>query len=455
LRGGSFRGATSDTREEKIAAQIECCRSVERHIVRPYVDAGTRVSVFLTLYDSDVRDASALRELQRPFDGRVAAVTTLASKWAEQLLSTVAAIDALLQHCKSHADVFDAVVVTRFDMRFKADLRPMLGADLRAMDGVRFLWHEHGSSWRHAWSPTSDTVASATEVQIKQWATLTAKMVRSRQRTFVGRGWRRDLRTSDTLHAFGYGYTRCFLGALRLELMRDWKLTERTTRARHSSLSEEALAPKLLAEFPSNHWLHKMAWHVFQALGVDVRTAEWQHNRTSYPTIGYLVRNGAFSSNPCGSSCFLNPVYDFYPRGKWVVDSGICQRDSDFILDPSTGTLCCPSPDYCCPNSAYNCSAPGAVLFNAATANGGQPVPEKEILGGWRRHFWSIERHSDSSSLCHAARNEWNGGSIRPACFWAMDDDSIDVVHRVWSNAPPAPRLHDDDDTHLWAKGHH
>lgn len=86
------------------------------------------------------------------------------------------------------------------------------------------------------------------------------------------------------------------------------------------------------------------------------------------------------------------------PRGSWAVDSGVCQRLSDFVLDPTSKTLCCPSPDYCCPHAASNCSAgrtEGVTLFDLATANGGQPVEERHLVGGWRRHFWAIEKKQD------------------------------------------------------------
>lgn len=144
------------------------------------------------------------------------------------------------------------------------------------------------------------------------------------------------------------------------------------------------------------------------------------------------------------------------PRGSWVVDSGVCQRLSDFVLDPTSKTLCCPSPDYCCPHAASNCSAgrtEGVTLFDLATANGGQPVEERHLVGGWRRHFWAIEKKQDVGSLCSADQGQWNGGSRLPACFWAMNDASVARLRTVWNAAPPLThRPHDDDDTHQWSK---
>ena len=184
---------------------------------------------------------------------------------------------------------------------------------------------------------------------------------------------------------------------------------------------------------------------------------EWRTKRTALPMLGYLVE-GAFSSNPCGSDSYLNPLYDFLPRGNWVVEAGVCQRPSDFILDPTSNTLCCPSPDYCCPHAAANCSAgraAGVVLFDLSTANGGQPVLDRHLVGGWRRHFWAIPKAQGVASLCSAERGEWNGGSRQPPCFWAMNDASVARLREVWSAAPPlARRIYDDDDTHNW-RGFH
>ena len=216
---------------------------------------------------------------------------------------------------------------------------------------------------------------------------------------------------------------------------------------------------RLLGAFPTNHWLHRMKEHVVGiGLQVDTSTEEWQANGTAYPHLGYLLGEGAFSSNPCGAACLLNPVYDFLPRGGWTVASGLCQRWSDFLYDPASNTLCCPSPDYCCPHTATNCSASSGVQrFSLATANGGAPVPAEQLASpaadGWRRHFLSLERRQGLDTLCHAERGEWNGGARQPACFWSMDDASVSALRTAWqsvANNTLAP-MHDDDDTHQWA----
>ena len=67
--------------------------------------------------------------------------------------------------------------------------------------------------------------------------------------------------------------------------------------------------------------------HVFPRLEVNTNTAEWRENGTALPTLGYLLPDGAFSSNPCGAACLLNPVYDFMPRNEWIVSSGLWWAD--------------------------------------------------------------------------------------------------------------------------------
>jgi len=198
-----------------------------------------------------------------------------------------------------------------------------------------------------------------------------------------------------------------------------------------------------------------MGYHLPLGLGIDQSAPAFKENRTALPLLGYLLGDtAAYSSNPCGSTCFLNPLYDFLPRGGWIVDSGVCQRPSDFLFDADSQTMCCPSPDYCCPHSVANCSAAGVTLFDVDTANGGKPVEARHLVDGWRRHFHVVEKKQNAASLCFAEKNEWNGGSRQPACFWAMTNPSVARVRETWANAAPLPELHNDDDTHAW-KGHH
>ena len=472
LRGGAFRGLGSI--ELKRAAQIECSRSVHRMLIRPLVDIGIRVSVFLTLYKSDVLKQELLDELQQPYSAHVAAITTLEAK-PEQLTSTIYSLKTLQAYCESAGTAYDAVLMTRYDMRFKMSVLDLLqvstsasggdGAPAEAAhpfvavrDGIRFLWHEKGGTWRLVWTAPPEMLARGTAAEKHGWASLTSKMVSSRSSTFQ-RGWKLQHRTADTLHAFDFRFLECFHRSVRFETTRSWsserELRKLRTGRRTANLSATETEARLRDIYPENHWMHKMKDHLLLALRVPRNTVEWAEHGTALPTLGYLLPDGAFSSNPCGSTCMLNPVYDFLPRGDWVVKSGICQRPSDFVYDEKSRSLCCPSPDYCCPNSADNCSAPSAQLFSMATANGGRPVPYEQLRTGWRQHFQSQERHQDNSTLCYADRNEWNGGSQTPACMWTMDAASIDTLRDAWSSLPRLPRWHDDDDTHSWGKTAH
>ena len=107
-----------------------------------------------------------------------------------------------------------------------------------------------------------------------------------------------------------------------------------------SALLNVSLAPL----FPWNHWGHKMLPHLARALGADA-SAEFRANRSHAPALGFLLE-GAYSSNPCaGSACMLNPLYEFYPRDRWIVQSDMCQRADDFVRDAATGTSCCAAPN--------------------------------------------------------------------------------------------------------------
>lgn len=580
LRGGAFRGAGGNEliNEARRSAQIECSASIHRELILPLVGAGIRVHVFVTVYDTDVADPERFSELIMPFASHVAAITTLntsSGKYAEQLTSAVHAIDAMSTFCAARGEAYDSVLLTRYDMRFKLSALRLLGVESSPsgsrirMDGIRFLWHEIGPAWRFIWSPSPREVAKATPAKLDEWQKVFSRMTIARDRMFRSE-WKRIDRTADTMHAFGFGFTRCFRAAIVHEMARGWKtareldLFERTVHRvprlppaiTHSSSSSPRSALNatstrtnassnvakftlswpskaaitmddlsaaqrawLLDRFPTNHWLHKMKQHVVTigacalcshlihrsaplcplqvvttcsftnphkyltnyssspppytcgrvfiwgqrtdtGLRVDTSTAEWSQNGTALPLLGYLLPDGAFSSNPCGAACLLNPVYEFLPRQAWVVASGLCQRFEDFVWDPTSRTLCCPSPDYCCPHSATNCSArQGVTLFDMSTANRGGAVPTSLLMStsddGWRRHFTNAERRQGLSTLCHAARGQWNGGASHPNCFWAMDDASTDRLREAWTRAEAtAPMdsrtLHDDDDTHLW-----
>ena len=252
LRGGAFRG--SEKPDVNRAAQIECARSVERMIVRPFADRGDRVGVFLTVYDADVNPSkisiqsllsnpSLLQDLQRPFGEHLELVTVLAASASEQILGAYVAVKALQEHCRLTGAAYETVLITRFDMRFKQSFGPLLGdahsGRLRPLHGIRFLWHELGHGWRVGWSPTAEQLEKAkalqkqggpwekakAEQQLAEWERLSKAMDRTRKataRSFNGSRWRQDARVGDTLHAFAFAFAGCFMGALRFELQRDW-----------------------------------------------------------------------------------------------------------------------------------------------------------------------------------------------------------------------------------------
>ena len=38
--------------------------------------------------------------------------------------------------------------------------------------------------------------------------------------------------------------------------------------------------------------------------------------------------------------CLANPLYEILPRGQWLVDADVCQRQEDFAFDAETQSLC-------------------------------------------------------------------------------------------------------------------
>ena len=480
LRGGAFRGAPSDTLADRLEAQIECGRSIESNVLRPYHSAGVRAEVFVTVYDADYCSSSYDgTDLFRPYVKSLRTVTIISADVAEQLSAAAAALHAFALYCREHADSFDAVVMTRYDLRFKASIANLLGNDLSKLDGLRFLWHELGNNWRAVWAPTPKEVERADEKQRAAWAKMTQGLKNLRDKTFRADAWRRIHRVPDTLHAFSFEYLRCFTMAIHHEMALGWPPNQRAIeaaesearkRGSHSSASKgirerlsvlqkvkdagranpgvppSKLNISLSPLFPWNHWMHRMLPQVAGAFGIDVgRDEEWRLNKTKLPYLNYLVPEGAWSSNPCaGAGYMLNSVYELMPRDKWVVDAGICQRADDFLLDDASGSTCCPAPDYCCPNSLSDCSRPEAVLFDASR------VSDASLLNGWRRHYYSRLATRGPATICNAS--DWNGGGAHPPCFWAMDQTSVRRVRDVWTNAPTEQKiLEDDDDTHTWS----
>ena len=165
LRGGAYRGSADVQMSERFAAQHACSRSVMRRLVRPYADAGVRVHIFIAVYDN--LNSTTIAHLTAPYASHLAGVIRLAASASEQVTATANALRSFLVHCEEAAETYDAVVLTRFDLHFKADLRPLLGEELSSIHGVRFLWREleDGTRWRLIWKPSDAMVQKASEKQ--------------------------------------------------------------------------------------------------------------------------------------------------------------------------------------------------------------------------------------------------------------------------------------------------
>ena len=443
LRGGAFRGSLDDTAADREAAQMQCVWSVVRRLVQPLTRDGMRVRVFLAVYDNV--NATAMALLRAPFAEHLAAVTTLSARVSEQVTTAANALRAFLDHCEAASESFEAVVLTRFDLHFKMDVGALLGGPPSSVRGIRFLWREleAGTSWRLLWAAAylNNPRFQHSSVEVAHLNHTIKRQQRERSLALTPKSWRRTMRTADTLHAFSFAFARCFHQATLLEMTRDWKPAAGGASWRPSAVR--------------NHWLHKMRYHVARAA---------RDGNTSF------LINGTFDSNPCASTCMLNPVYDILPRESWVVDSGICQAPGDFVFDPTSETLCCPSPDYCCPNSVDTCSDERAVLYDATAADGGRGVPTTLLEEGWRRHFLRRSglrpRAGDAAAPAHpmAQQNaeaasrlvaQWNaeaasrlhesacppsdwtdGDGGRAGCVLAMTDASARLVRDAWLHAP-------------------
>lgn len=454
LRGGAYRGSMDNSAAERESAQLRCVQSAMRRLVQPLVDDGVRVRVFMTVYDN--LNATALALLREPFGKHLATITTIAARESEQLTMTANALASFLAHCEEQREAFDAVLLTRLDLSFKMDVRALLGPPSQ-LRGIRFLWQEleAGTKWRFLW-PAAYLGAFSSRLSSSDIAHLNltlARQKRERSLVLTPPYWRSTHRTADTLHAFSFRLCRCFYRAVRMEMTRGWAATPRP--------ASPEVPMHVVAWRPTpvtNHWLHKMQYHLWRAVQGHM---------------GVLVPNGTFDSNPCSTTCMLNPVYDILPRMDWVVRSGICQSPDEFVYDPISQTLCCPSPDYCCPNSVLSCSDPNAILFDAAAAGAGRGVPRETIESGWRRHYlqrsglmpkpnWSAPipgtqwRRAISDAASRLAEtacpsSEWSDGETgRTGCLFAMTEPSVQLVRDVWLHAPEwttAWPVNDDEST--------
>lgn len=264
LRGGAYRGLPSSSFASRIAAQMECSRSIERSVVRPFVSLGVRVHVHLAVYDNV--NASLLSELFAPYATHVASISVLAARASHQLMSFANALSGLLEFCSDNSECYDAVLITRFDLRFKANFANLLG-DVRLLRGVRYLWREleQGGGWRFVWQPdehllraTCEGNVSASEcghAQARLWHE-SLRMVRQRNATFLPRSWKASWRTPDTLHFFQFALTPCIRNAVQYEMTRGWKPHGGGTPVIRSS-----------TRVLTNHWFHRSKVRILDKLG--------------------------------------------------------------------------------------------------------------------------------------------------------------------------------------------
>ena len=381
VRGQTYRGQTRESftliREptsasERYASQAKCARSLVEHLIEPFERAGHAVSVFLTIFASVWGDRSALVGAFAP---RVVSVSTLQhNSTASQILSTAMAVRDHLAWCERYHRSFDAVVVTRFDAFFKSSLHALLG-DASAIDGMRFLWRETGGHWRHHANPNTVKATFATAHPI----------------TGRGTDWRKDnFRVPDALLAFPGGLTRCFV---------------------HAALDQLYPSPKF---GPVNFLHHTLA---------GMRREAWEEFERAK-----FVVSGAFDSNPCRATCMLNPVYDLLPRMRWVTDSGICQRPSDFQFDTKSQSHCCPSPNYCCPNSVTNCGAAGARLFDVRDTVSDDAIATLFPLGQNAPYEWEMTERS----FVHVA-TVWRRVARRSWREQRYEESALKMLHGAFS----------------------
>ena len=447
LRGHAYRGQEYYDNATVVAAQQLASRSVASKIIAPYDRRGVRVRVFLTLYDSITDELT--RELYRPYEAHLAAVTRISSRRDEQITTVANALNAFLDHCERHGENFDAVVVTRYDMHFKADFWTLLGGSLVGFAGVHFPWQELelGSKWREYHTPSEYELRRHDAAGQKAMLAAATTAKHHALLAMMPHRWQRSYRTADTLVAFGFAYTRCVRDATYMEMTRNW--VSYADPRHEGNASEKPWKPHVV----SNHWLHKLRYHLARATN---------------GSFFFLIDNSTFDSNPCQGACGMNPLYDLLPRNSWLVESDTCQRLEDFSWDNVSQTLCCPAPDYCCPNSLHDCSDPRAVLYDAEKAHGGAGIPREVLMTGWLTHYLmraDLMKRGHSRTppyplypaalprLCPAS--EWDGGNGPRKCRFTMTNASLALVEGAWRAAPPwgKPWPRNADNVHMWSAG--
>ena len=123
-----------------------------------------------------------------------------------------------------------------------------------------------------------------------------------------------------------------------------------------------------------------------------------------------------------------NPVYDLLPRMRWVTDSGICQRPSDFQFDTKSQSHCCPSPNYCCPNSVTNCGAAGARLFDVRDTVSDDAIATLFPLGQNAPYEWEMTERS----FVHVA-TVWRRVARRSWREQRYEESALKMLHGAFS----------------------
>ena len=116
------RVSTSQRMSTRHLLQQHCSQSVMRELVAPLVARSVAVGVHLTVFD-DVAE-QRLQQIVTPYAEHVASVTRIASANSSQLTTIVAALRALLRVTQASGLRYDSVVMTRFDLLWKAQRNP-------------------------------------------------------------------------------------------------------------------------------------------------------------------------------------------------------------------------------------------------------------------------------------------------------------------------------------------
>ena len=99
-------------------AQRQCLASMRAYLIGPYVAAGYRVDVHLSLYN-DSTTPQLRDEVLRALEPHVASLTLMAEAHSSQLITLAAALDLLLNFSRRARHPYDALVLTRYDLAYK------------------------------------------------------------------------------------------------------------------------------------------------------------------------------------------------------------------------------------------------------------------------------------------------------------------------------------------------